>query len=142
VPVVNTIGETGTDAAQQTDAPTTTQEIHRCVSESGRCVFIDGITRDGDTYVVRYTTIGYAPKINGGPESRHIHFYFDTVPIDQAGSPAPGSGWVVYDTDENGELVYRFAVGDVPSGATQLCASVANVRHELDEQIQDCEPLP
>ena len=144
VPVVNSAdGSQQTQASEETqgNVTTTAAPVHRCTAEFGRCVFIDAITVEGDQMVARYTTVGYDPKINGGPESRHIHFYFDTLPIDQAGSPAPG-GWVVYDTDANGELIYRFPISSIPDGATKLCASVANVNHGLDEHLQDCVALP
>jgi hypothetical protein len=151
-PVVNTVEQvnsvSNTEAEQATDAPdetnavvTTAPSIHRCTAETGRCVFIDNISRENDAFVVRYTTSGYEPELDAGPQSHHVHFYFNTVPVDQAGIPAPPN-WVAYDTDENGELIYRFPVASVPGGATQLCASVANVNHGLDDHLQDCVPLP
>ncbi len=141
--VVTAAGAFDTDSPEETDAAATTEpaELHRCTSRFGRCAFIDEITRDGDTFTARYTTTGYDPKLNGGPESRHVHFYFDTLPVTQAGIPAP-TNWVAYDTDRNGELLYEFSASDVPAGATKLCASVANVNHGLDDHLQDCMALP
>jgi hypothetical protein len=104
-------------------------------------VFIDEITREGDVFVTRYSTVGYVPDMQGGSDSRHVHFYFDTLPVDQAGIPAPPN-WVAYDTDEDGNLIYRFEASTVPSGATKLCASVANVNHGLDDHLQHCVALP
>lgn len=99
------------------------------------------MTRNSNEIVVTYETVGYEPDIDGGPESRHIHFYFNTVPVDQAGLPATGP-WVVYDVDDNGEYVYRFPDSEIPDGATELCASAANVNHGLDDHLQDCATLP
>ena len=141
-----------TDATQNTDsdqvnnpppptAAATTQPVRRCTAATGRCVFITGMTRNSNEIVVTYETVGYEPDIDGGPESRHIHFYFNTVPVDQAGLPATGP-WVVYDVDDNGEYVYRFPDSEIPDGATELCASAANVNHGLDDHLQDCATLP
>ena len=52
------------------------------------------------------------------------------------------SNWVAYDTDDNGEEIYRFAAATIPPGATKLCASVANINHGLDDLLQDCKALP
>ena len=120
---------------------TTTQPFNRCTAESGRCVFITGIARDGDEFVATYQTVGYEPDKDGDQESRHIHFYFNTVRVDQAGHPATGP-WEVWDVDENGELIYRLDAADVPPEATELCASVANVNHGLDDHRQHCVGLP
>jgi molecular chaperone DnaK len=150
--VVDTTEQTDTQAPEETDETDETDEteatettrptqVHRCTANTGRCVFIDEITREGDVFVARYTTVGYDPKVQGGPESRHIHFYFDTLPVDQAGIPAPPN-WVVYDTDAEGNLIYRFEASTVPPGATKLCASVANVNHGLDDHLQHCVALP
>ena len=115
--------------------------LPRCTAGTGRCVFITGITRQEDTVVVTYATVGYDPVLEGGEHSHHVHFYFDTLPIDQAGIPAPAN-WVAYGTDVEGNLIYRFPAADIPSGARELCASVANVNHGLDDHLQDCVPLP
>jgi actin-like ATPase involved in cell morphogenesis len=143
VPVVDDGGQPDTEAPEETEASDSTEpaQIHRCTAATGRCVFLDEITREGDTFIARYTTVGYDPKLQGGPESRHVHFYFDTLSVDQAGIPAPPN-WVAYDTDEDGNLIYRFEASSVPPGATKLCASVANVNHGLDDHLQDCEALP
>ena len=143
VPVVDDGGQPDTEAPEETEASDSTEpvQIHRCTAATGRCVFLDEITREGDTFIARYTTVGYDPKLQGGPESRHVHFYFDTLPVDQAGIPAPPN-WVAYDTDEDGNLIYRFEASSVPPGATELCVSVANVNHGLDDHLQHCVALP
>ncbi len=121
---------------------TTSMLIHRCTSVHRRCVFIDSIEPEGDMIVVRYTTTGYEPELDPPDSNKHVHFYFDTVPVDQAGIYAATTNWIAYDTDDNGEKIYRFAAATIPDGATKLCASVANINHGLDDLVQDCEALP
>jgi hypothetical protein len=86
-------------------------------------VRINGITLDGNTYVVDYETFGYTEALPG----MHVHFYFDTVPVEQAG--VPGSGpWVLY----GGPRPFRgLTTANKPAGATQMCARVANADHSL-----------
>ena len=125
---------------------TTTSKTATCTSSSGRCVFIDGISLEGDSYVVGYTTVGYDPLIAGTEADHHIHFYFDTVATDQAGSPGKGP-WVVWDLDANGNKVFQgeegFQTNEVPEGATQICAVVATIDHRLDDDPQpSCVDLP
>jgi hypothetical protein len=127
----------------ETTAPRTTDAGRPCTSATGRCVFITDIALDGDNVVARYETTGYEAHQNAGPESRHVHFYFDTVPVTQAGIPADSANWVAWGLEEGGgEPVYTFPVSDIPAGATQLCASVANVNHGLDDLNFQCVPLP
>lgn len=128
------------------DSSTTTSATATCTSSSGRCVFVTGITLEGDSYVVGYTTVGYEPLIAGAETDHHIHFYFDTVPTDQAGSPGSGP-WVVWDLDPNGNKVFQgeeaFRQSEVPEGATQICALVATIDHRVDDDPQpSCVDLP
>jgi hypothetical protein len=86
-------------------------------------VRINGITLDGDTYVVDYETFNFTEQLPG----THVHFYFDTVPVEQAG--VPGSGpWVLY----GGPRPFRgLTTAAKPADATQICARVANPDHSL-----------
>jgi actin-like ATPase involved in cell morphogenesis len=148
-PVAQTVEQVSDDTAEvvtpdtaagDTAAPPSERE---CNAPSGRCAFIDDISRDGDTMVVRYDTVGYEPHQNAGPDSRHVHFYFDTVPPAQAGVPADPSNWVAWGLEEGGgDYVYSFPVSDIPPEASQLCASVANVDHALDGVNFQCVRLP
>jgi actin-like ATPase involved in cell morphogenesis len=127
-PVVNTGDGSG---------ETTTPSVN-CAAPSGLCVTIDSFQRDGDQFVVEYSTLNYEPDIDG---QFHVHFFFDTTPITEAGNPGHGD-WVVYDLDENGEKVYRFPTSDVPPNATTLCAAVAAHNHSLDSLESSCAPIP
>ena len=116
----------------------TTTPSGDCGAASGLCVAIDSFERDGDQFVVGYETLNYEPDIDG---QFHVHFFFDTTPITEAGAPG-GGPWVVYDLDENGDKVYRFPVSDVPPDATVLCAAVAAHNHSLDSLESSCAPIP
>ena len=90
---------------------------------SGPYARIRQITVQGDAYVVDYETIGFTETA----EQWHTHFFFNTVPPEQAGLPASGP-WQVY-YGPNPFTLYR--VGDRPQGATQMCVRVANADHSL-----------
>jgi hypothetical protein len=127
VPVAALEGPTATEAPPSaTPAPTNTPEpiySPTPTEPTDLYVRINGITLDGNTYVVDYETFGYTEALPG----MHVHFYFDTVPVEQAG--VPGSGpWVLY----GGPRPFRgLTTANKPAGATQMCARVANADHSL-----------
>jgi hypothetical protein len=84
---------------------------------------INGITVQGNDYVVDYTTIGFTES----QEQWHTHFFFNTVYPEQAGVPGAGP-WIVY-YGPNPFTLYK--VSDRPAGATQMCVRVANADHSL-----------
>src|SRR5690606_3540431 len=105
---------------------------------------IDSITVEDDHFVVAYSTVGYEPKIDDAdPATHHIHFFYDTVPVTQAGLPGSGP-WAVWDVDERGQKFFRaFLVDEVPEGARSICAIVATHDHHVDEgAVPSCRPLP
>jgi serine/threonine protein kinase len=96
---------------------------------------IDSITINASSqYVVVYETFGYTEALPG----MHIHFFFDTVPPDQAG--APGSGpWILY----GGPRPFTsYKVNQRPAGARQMCALVANPDHSVIADSGNCVDLP
>ena len=98
-------------------------------------VRILGITTDAQqNYVVEYETFGYTETLPGV----HIHFFFDTVPPEQAG--APGSGpWIIY----GGPRPFtKYKVSNRPAGAMQMCALVANSNHSVQQNSGNCVDLP
>ena len=150
-PVVQTVGQPTDDGDTQRGHPSGHGgRRHRrpavgreCTAQTGRCAFITDIARDGDNVVVHYETVGYEPHQNAGPDSHHVHFYFDTVPVSQAGIPADSHNWVAWGLEDGGgDYVYTFPASDIPAGASQLCASVANVNHGLDDFNFQCVRLP
>jgi hypothetical protein len=85
-------------------------------------------------YVVEYETYGYTEKLPG----MHVHFFFNTVPPEQAGSPGAGP-WIVY----GGPRPFtKYAVSNRPASATQMCALVANSNHSVQAKSGNCVDLP
>lgn len=98
-------------------------------------VTITNIESDGTYYIVSYETYGFQEVLPG----THIHFFFDTVPVEQAG--VPGSGpWKLY----GGPRPFsQYRLADRPYNATQLCARVANPNHSLYHlESGNCYDLP
>ena len=134
-------------APTTTAATSTTTALAGCSAPAGRCVRIDSIATDGDDFVLSYTTVGFDPDLDGGPTSQHIHFFYDSVPLEQAGLPAGTGEWAVWDTDQAGENVFRgderFRPSAVPAGATALCAVPATAGHTIDPgAVPSCAELP
>jgi serine/threonine protein kinase len=98
-------------------------------------VNITGISSDGTYYVVEYETFGFTEQLPG----THIHFFFDTVPVEQAGSPGSGP-WILY----GGPRPFKqYSLSARPASATMMCARVANPDHSLyDLASGNCYPLP
>ncbi|WP_117000153.1 Hsp70 family protein [Desertimonas flava] len=148
---VDTEADTEPTETDQTDATVTTATNDStvrttiatpCAGANGNCVTINSITANGDELIATYSVVGFEPDLDGGPLSKHIHFYFDTVGVSQAGEPGSGP-WVMWDVDPiTGQLLYRFRRSEIPEGARQLCASVANVNHGLDDHLSSCRNLP
>lgn len=98
-------------------------------------VRINSITIDQNNhYVVEYETFGYTEQLPG----MHVHFFFNTVPPEQAG--VPGSGpWILY----GGPRPFtQYTVQDRPAQATQMCALVANADHSVQLNTGNCVDLP
>lgn len=98
-------------------------------------VQITGISADSMYYIVDYETFGFTEQLPG----THIHFFFNTVPPEQAG--VPGSGpWILY----GGPRPFsQYRLSDKPADATMMCARVANPDHSLyDLASGNCYPLP
>jgi hypothetical protein len=97
-------------------------------------VRINDLSVQNGDYVVDFETFGFAPQVPG----QHVHFFFDTVPTDQAG--VPGSGpWQIY----GGPSPFTgYAVSDRPSGADKICVRVANPDHTIQPNTGNCFPLP
>jgi actin-like ATPase involved in cell morphogenesis len=138
----NDVGVTTTNAVVATSTT-----VPACTTPSGRCVHIDSVAADGDDFVVAYSTIGFEPNVDGGPTSQHIHFFFDTLPLEEAGLPGGTGEWAVWDLDSAGDKIFRgderFRPSAVPPGATQICAVPATAGHEVDPgATPSCAALP
>ncbi len=98
-------------------------------------VRINSITLDSTGhYVVDYETFGYTEQLPG----RHVHFFFNTVPPDQAGMPGSGP-WYLY----GGPRPFtKYRETDRPAAATEMCALVANRDHSVIQGTGNCVNLP
>jgi hypothetical protein len=95
---------------------------------------INNISVEGDRYAVDFQTFGFTPQLPG----QHVHFFFDSVPPDQAGVPGQGL-WKLY----GGSSPFtEYAVGERPQGATQMCVLVANEDHSVQPNTGNCVDIP
>jgi molecular chaperone DnaK len=118
-----------------TAAPTPTPVPTPTPTPGGRQARITGITVSNGTYLVDYDVFNFSPDVL----DRHIHFFFDTIPPDQAGTPAKSSNWILYD----GPVPFdRYKVSDRPSGASQMCVLVARHDHSVIQNTGNCFDLP
>jgi serine/threonine protein kinase len=127
VTATNTLEPTATFTPLPTNTPTATLPP--------LYVRINDITiTNSNYYQVTYETFGYTEQLPG----MHIHFFFNTVPSQQAG--VPGSGpWYLY----GGPRPFSgYAVSQRPSNATKMCALVANSNHSVILESGNCFDLP
>lgn len=116
-----------TEPPEPTVEPTATEP-------RGPYVRINGITVQSGRYIVEYETFGYIENLPG----QHVHFFFDTVPPDQAGSPGSGP-WYVW----GGPRPFNgYSVSARPAGALQMCTLSANPDHSVVPGSGNCVDLP
>jgi hypothetical protein len=126
-----TPGETSTPSATPTLAETATATVPPGIP----FVRINSITIDGQgRYVVDYETFEYKEILPG----THVHFFFNTVLPENAGSPGSGP-WILY----GGPRPFTgYRESDRPAAATQMCALVANPNHSVQPNSGNCVNLP
>ncbi len=97
------------------------------------------VVQDG-RYVVDFETFGFEPLVPG----QHVHFFFNSVPPEEAG--VPGSGpWQIYPPgpgEPNTSPFTVYTINQRPEGATQMCISVANEDHSVNQGTGNCVDLP
>ncbi len=114
--------------------PATAVAATSTINPIGEYVRIDNITIQDGRYVVDYETFGFTEALPG----TNIHFFFNTVPPDQAGVPGKGP-WAFF----GGPRPFKgYAIANQPQGATQMCALVANADHTVRPQSGNCFNLP
>ena len=130
---VPTIAAESTATLPPTDIPTVAPTV--TPTYPPLYVRINSITVNGSNqYVVEYETFGYTEQLPG----QHVHFFFNTVPPEQAGMPGSGP-WIVY----GGPRPFtKYRVSDRPANATQMCALVANPNHSVIADSGNCVDLP
>jgi hypothetical protein len=117
-----------------TGQPATAVAATSTINPNGESVRIDNVTIQDSRYVVDYETFGFTEALPG----TNIHFFFNTVPPDQAGVPGKGP-WALF----GGPRPFKgYAVANRPQGATQMCALVANADHTVQPQSGNCFNLP
>lgn len=101
---------------------------------------INSIRVQDGRYVVDFEAFGFTPQLPG----QHLHFFFDSVPPDQAG--APGSGpWQLYPAAAGQPGTSPFTlltVASRPPNANQMCILVANPDHSVIQGTGNCANLP
>ena len=128
-----TSGPTETPAPPS-ETPTPTLSPTVTVPPGIKYVRINAITIEGDHYVVEYETFLYTEQLPG----EHVHFFFDTVTPEQAGSPGSGP-WILYGGPRPFE---GYKLSAKPAAATEMCALVANPNHSIQMNSGTCFPLP
>ncbi len=130
VPCVSALATPPLDAsptAEQVPTPTTPP-----MNYSARINHIS--INEYQQYVVDYETLGYTEQLPG----QHVHFFFNTVPPEQAGQPGAGP-WYVY----GGPRPFTgYTLSDRPYDATQMCILVANPDHTVQLNSGNCLDLP
>lgn len=97
-------------------------------------VQIISVKQEGEFYQVEYETIGFIESSTG----RHIHFFFNNINPNDAGFPGPGP-WFMH----TGPRPFIAAtLADRPPEATQICALVAEMNHEVIPNSGNCMDLP
>lgn len=148
LPALAAASETPTEAptaiSEPTEAPTATTAPPTetpaptveptATDPTGSYVRINSITLQGNRYLVEYETFGYIENLPG----QHVHFYFNSVPEEQAGSPGSGP-WYVW----GGPRPFNgYTTSDRPAGADQMCARSANPDHSIVMGSGNCVDLP
>jgi hypothetical protein len=91
-------------------------------------------------YFVDFEAFGFIPQMPG----QHLHFFFDSVPPEQAGRPGSGP-WQIYPA-ANGQPAPSpftlFTVAQRPPNASQICVLVANANHSVNQGTGNCAALP
>ena len=132
-PTETPLPPTATETPPPTEPPTITPTPTE-TEPAGPFVRINAITIENNRYVVEYETFGYTEELPG----MHIHFFYDTVSEENAGSPGNGP-WILY----GGPRPFQdYTVGSRPAQANQMCALVANPNHSIIPGSGTCMDLP
>lgn len=133
----------GTTASVQDTTPMTSSTLPPvAVGASGRGALIDSIELEPDGYEVHYRVEGFEPLIADDPARHHLHFFFDTVPFEWAGTQAPPENqgtWFLWDEPD---VFDGWGPGDRPDGAMEMCVLVADHQHRVEVDSGACHPLP
>lgn len=131
-----TLTPTITETSPPTATPTITLTPTPTVPVGIPFARINDITIDDQNrYVVDYETFEFTESL---PNAMHVHFFFNTVPPEQAGNPGSGP-WILY----GGPRPFtEYSVSQRPQAATQMCILVANPDHSVQANSGNCYDLP
>jgi actin-like ATPase involved in cell morphogenesis len=101
---------------------------------AGASARLTGVVDAGDHYEAAFTVSGFTPSMSG----QHVHFFWNSVPPDQAGEPGDGP-YVVY---AGPSPFTGFSRQTRPGGATGICIIVANTDHSVVAGSGSCIALP
>lgn len=125
------------DSTTTTETTTTTTEATTTTAFPSelRSVALTDISVDGSTFVIPYETTNFEPRISSDSSQYHIHFHWNIYEPESVGSASsPRGDWQLWDVNGSGEMVFdAWGPGDVPAGATEICAVVATSTHAVDE---------
>jgi serine/threonine protein kinase len=129
-----TLVPTPTNTLPPTLTPTITLTPTVTVPAGIPYVRINAIKVQDANFVVEYETFEYQEVLPG----MHVHFFFNTVTQENAGSPGYGP-WILY----GGPRPFtQYKLSDRPTNATQMCALVANSNHSIQPNSGNCFDLP
>lgn len=130
-----TISPTPTETALPTTTPTPTALPQVTPPTGVKFARIIGVRLDDQgRYEVNYDTFEYTEQLPG----EHVHFFFNTVPPEQAGHPGSGP-WILY----GGPRPFTdYSPANRPANASAMCALVANPDHSVQPDSGNCWPLP
>ena len=120
--------------ATETSAPTQTAAPTLSPTPEGPYVVITGIKVEGSLYIVDY-------EAHNLEDSMHVHMFFNTVPPEQAGSPAAGPWKLTWNAYGDPPFT-QYGIANRPANATQMCSLVANSNHSVLLGTGNCVDLP
>ncbi|MCL4869362.1 MAG: serine/threonine protein kinase [Anaerolineae bacterium] len=130
-----TLGSTPTDTPPTVTPTPRPTAVPSPTAPTGPRAEITSITVADDRYSVSFQVFGFFSDTS----STHVHFFWNTVPPDQAGVPGNPSNWKLYGSPSP---FTGYAVSERPEGATQLCILVANPNHSVIAGSGNCRALP
>lgn len=119
-----------------TETPAETPTPEDTATPEGPYVAITDIRVQGNLYAVDYIVGNFPEEAN-----LHVHIFFDTVPPEQAGSPASGPWKLTYGVYGDPPFT-QYGIANRPAGATQMCSLVANPNHSVLLGTGNCVDLP
>jgi len=133
--VEQVVQATATEEVLPTTTPTETP-IPLTPTPSTPYVLITNIGLENSKYIVDY-------EVHNFPEAPalHVHMFFNTVPPEQAGSPASGPWKLTWGAYGDPPFT-QYGPANRPAQATQMCALVANTNHTIILNSGNCFDLP